>query len=201
MKLSFSQTKIKSFSVQFYWLQWAIVTLIGFLLSLVWLEIGEPPDLGTLQGTVGGTIIGLFQALILSRWFPQAWLWILATLIPWGLMAGSQLGAIGWVAPRTELISVRLTTGMILGGITGLWVGLWQWLILRQQFSNSYIWILISGLSWSVGLSLGWLVGGLLRSVTHLFLGEVVGLAIAWLLVGLQTGLVLAILLKKRLSR
>ncbi|MEA5508583.1 hypothetical protein VB715_02280 [Crocosphaera sp. UHCC 0190] len=192
MKSSFAQINL-----QFYWLQWTVVTLAGFLLSLIWLEIGEPPDLGTLQGTIGGTIIGLSQALILSRWLPQAWLWILATLIAWGLLAGSQFGAIGWVAPRTDLITVRLTMGIILGGMTGLWVGFWQWLVIKQAFDQSYRWILMSGFSWAVGLSLGWIIGGFLRSVTHLFLGEVVGLAIAWMLVGLQTGLTLALLLKK----
>lgn len=197
MKSSFSQTKIKPFFAQFDWLSWTVVTLVGFVLSLVWLEIGEPPDLGTLQGTIGGTLIGLSQALILSRWFPQAWLWILATLIPWGLLAGSQLGAIGWVAPRTELLSVRLTTGILLGGITGTWIGLWQWFILREKFPKSYLWIMISGVSWAVGLSIGWLVGGIVRSQTHFFLGEVVGLGITWTLVGLQTGLALRLLLRK----
>jgi hypothetical protein len=83
---------------------------------------------------IGATIIGLFQALLLSRFFPHAWLWILATLIPWGLMGGTEFGVMGWVAPRTDLIIVRLTTGLILGGMTGVWVGIWQWLVLKQFY-------------------------------------------------------------------
>ena len=120
MRLSVAQIQNKSLSTRCYWLQWTMVTLIGFLFSLIWIEIGEPPDLQILQGMMGATIIGLFQSLLLSSLFPHAWLWILATLIPWGFISGSQLGVIGWFAPRTDLIMVRLTTGLMLGGMTGI---------------------------------------------------------------------------------
>ncbi|MGB5596689.1 MAG: hypothetical protein WBM62_22030 [Crocosphaera sp.] len=196
MRLSVAQIQNKSLSTRFYWLQWTMVTLIGFLFSLIWIEIGEPPDLQILQGMIGATIIGLLQALLLSRFFPHAWLWMLATLIPWGLMSGSQFGVMGWFAPRSELIMVRLTTGLILGGMTGIWVGIWQWLVLKTILSKSYLWIIFSGISWALGLSIGWIIGGVLRSMTHLFLGEVIGLAIAWLLVGIQTGIALGYLLQ-----
>ncbi|MDJ0508080.1 MAG: hypothetical protein QNJ64_02315 [Crocosphaera sp.] len=181
---------------QFVFLTWTMVTFFSFLLSLIWIEIGEPPDLKIIQGMIGGTIIGSFQALILSRFFPHAWLWILATLIPWGLMGGSQFGVMGWFVPRTELIMIRLQTGLILGGITGVWLGLWQWWVLKPILSNSYLWIIFNGISWSLGLALGWVIGGILLLKTNLFLGEVIGLAIAWLLIGLQTGIGLGYLLR-----
>ncbi|HAC65126.1 MAG TPA: hypothetical protein DCF68_16755 [Cyanothece sp. UBA12306] len=184
-------------SLKFSWIQWAIGTAIAFLTSLLWVEIGEPRDLGTIEGTIGGTIIGCFQALILSRWLPQSWLWMIATLIPWGLMGGSNFGLIGWVAPRTDSWLIRLVVGLIFGAITGFWTGIWQWLVLRTRLSGSQWWIIINSLSWSVGLSLGWLVGGLLRWKTHLFLGEVIGLGITWILVGIQTGIGLGKLLER----
>jgi hypothetical protein len=193
--------RIESISLKFYWLEWAIGTVIAFLISLIWLEIGEPPDLGTIQGTIGGVMIGSAQTLILSRWLPQAWLWMLTTLIAWGLMAGSQLGAIGWVAPRTDSFIIRLVLGALLGAITGLWLGVWQWLVLRQKLTGSQWWIIINSLSWAVGLSLGWFIGGILRSLTHWFLGDVIGLVIAWLLIGIQTGLGLTYLLEKHFIR
>ena len=183
-------------TTQFNFLIWTLVTVGAFLCSLIWIEIGEPPDLKILEGMIGGTIIGSFQALILSRFLPHAWLWILATLIPWGLMGGSQFGVMGWFVPRSELMMVRLQTGLILGGITGVWIGLWQWFVLKSLFSKSYLWILFNGISWSSGLAIGWMIGGILLLKTQLFLGEVIGLAIAWLLIGLQTGIGLSYLLR-----
>ncbi|EAZ93947.1 hypothetical protein CY0110_19167 [Crocosphaera chwakensis CCY0110] len=135
--------------------------------------------------------------MVLSRLFTHAWLWILSTFIAWTLMGGSSFGVIGWFAPRTNLIIIRLTTGLILGGITGIWVGFWQWFVLKSVLPKSYLWILLSGISWSLSLSIGWIIGGILHSVTHLFLAEVIGLIIVWLLVGMLTGIALSYLLKK----
>ncbi len=188
-------------TVKFNYYYWTGVTLIGFLCSLVWVEIGEVPDLTPFQAMIGATIIGCFQALVLSRFFTHAWLWILSTFMAWTLMGGSHFGVMGWFAPRTELIMVRLTTGLILGGITGIWVGFWQWFILKRVLSKSYLWILFSGISWSLGLSIGWIVGGILRSITHLFLGEVIGLIVVWILVGMQTGIGLSYLLQQKSGR
>ncbi len=192
-----NQKRKNSLVLEFNYLHWTGVTLIGFLCSLVWVEIGEVPDLNPFQAMVGATLIGCFQALVVSRFFTHAWLWILSTFVAWTLMGTSSFGVIGWFAPRTNLIMVRLTTGLILGGITGIWVGFWQWFILKPVLSKSYLWILFSGISWSLSLSIGWIIGGILYSITHLFLGEVIGLIILWLLVGMFTGMALSYLLQK----
>ncbi len=193
MKLSIIENKN---TIKFNYLTWTMMTVFGFFCSLIWIEIGEIPDLKMIQAMIGGTIIGSFQALILSRFLPHGWLWILATLISWGLMGGSQLGVMGWFVPRTELIMVRLQTGLILGGITGIWLGLWQWFVLKSIFSKSYLWIIFNGISWAFGLAIGWGIGVILLLKTHLFLGEVIGLAIAWFLIGLQTGIAFSYLLR-----
>ncbi len=197
MRLWANRNRNKSLPLQFNYLSWTGVTIIGFLFSLIWVQIGELPDLKILQAMIGATIIGFLQALILSRFFAHSWLWILCTLIPWILMAETSLGVVGWFAPRTELIMVRLTTGLKLGSIAGIWLGLWQWLVLQSVLSKSYLWIFFSSISWSLGLSIGWMIGGILYSVTHLFLGEVIGLIVVWILVGTQTGIVLYYLLPK----
>lgn len=197
MRSSANGNRKHSLPLQFNYLSWAGVTLIGFLCSLVWVEIGEVPDLTPFQGMIGATIIGCFQALVLSRFFVHSWLWIVSTFIAWTLMGGSSFGVMGWFTPRTELIMVRLTTGLILGGLAGIWVGFWQWLVLKPVVPKSYLWILFSGMSWSLGLSLGWIIGGILLSTTNLFLGEVIGLIFVWILVGIQTGIALSYLLQK----
>ncbi len=183
------------------WLVWTVATLVGFLVSLFWVEIGERPDLGTLQGILGGAAIGLAQALILGRWLPHAWLWMLATLIAWGLMAGSGVGAMGWVAPRTELLSVRLMSGAIFGAMSGMWLGVWQWLVLKQCLSQAGWWIGISTLGWSLALATGWGLGGMLRSRSHLFLAEAIGLSATWLVVGMATGIGMGCLLRYNWGR
>ena len=49
-----------------------------------------------------------------------------------------------------------------------------------SKMQKTLLWIPIVTVSWTIGLVLGWSVGGILRQVTRLFLGELVGLAVAW---------------------
>ena len=51
------------------WLQWVLVTTVGFLLSLYWVEIGERSDIRATEGAIGGIAIGLAQWLVLKRRF------------------------------------------------------------------------------------------------------------------------------------
>ncbi len=173
------------------WLQWLFVTFIGFLASLFWIEIGEKPDIGGLQGLVGGAMIGLAQLLVLRRYISQAGWWILASSLSWSFIGLSPLGAMGWVAPRMLEIIPRLLYGIVGGGIIGMLLGVGQWLVLRQHISKAWQWIFVNTLSWSIALALGWIIGGILRLVTRLFISEVIGLTVTWILVGAMTGLAL----------
>ena len=53
--------------LQFNSLSWIGFTVVGFMSSLVWVQIGEVDDLKLLQAMIGVTIIACFQALVLSR--------------------------------------------------------------------------------------------------------------------------------------
>ncbi|MGK7875964.1 MAG: hypothetical protein AB4426_22505 [Xenococcaceae cyanobacterium] len=183
-----------------FWLQWALVTFFGFLVSLFLVEVGERPDLDPMEGAIGGAVIGLAQSLVLSQRISQAWWWILASLVSWGLMTGSGFGAIGWFAPGTEILSIRLLCGAVFGAICGLWLGVGQWLVLRKEVPASWRWIVTTAVCWSIGLSLGWTVGGVLHLLTRFFLGEVVGLALTWVIVGAMTGVALIGLLQGKLA-
>ncbi|HBB31216.1 MAG TPA: hypothetical protein DDZ80_16420 [Cyanobacteria bacterium UBA8803] len=177
-----------------FWLRWLAVTLGGFLASLFWIEIGERPDIGLIEGMLGGATIGFAQSLVLRRHFSPAWWWGLANMLSWGLIGFSIFGATGWIAPRSLNLALRLFYGIINGAQIGFVLGVGQWLVLRLQVPNAWRWIAASTLCWSIGLAVGWIVGGILRLVTHLFLGEVVGLAVAWIVVGATTGLALIFL-------
>ncbi|NEO97877.1 MAG: hypothetical protein F6K58_04045 [Symploca sp. SIO2E9] len=179
-----------------FWWQWVLVTLASFLVSLLLIEIGERPDIGTLQGVIGGSLIGLGQSLVLWQRISKAWWWVLANIISWGLIGSSSLGAIGWIAPRTDQINLRLVYGVVDGLQIGVVLGVAQWLVFRKQISKAWRWILASSWCWSIGLACGWSVGGFLHQLTRLFLGEVFGLAVVWLAVSIMTGAALISLLQ-----
>ncbi|MBE9126249.1 hypothetical protein IQ257_06345 [Coleofasciculus sp. LEGE 07092] len=173
------------------WLQWTLMTFLGFLTSLFWIEIGERPDVGAVEGIIGGSLIGLAQLLVLRQHISRAGWWVLVSLLSWGLIGFSGLGALGWFAPRTLYLFPRVLYGVLDGAKIGFLLGVGQWIVLRQQVSSAWLWILASPLCWSIALALGWTIGGALRLFTHLFLSEVVGLAVTWLAVGVLTGITL----------
>jgi hypothetical protein len=178
-------------------LGWGIGTFLSFLLGLMFVEIGERSELGTIEGAIVGAIVGTMQAIVLIPWLPRPWLWILINVLAWGFLGGSELSVIGWYAPKTEILSIRLAYGAIYGAIAGLWLGIWQWIVLRRYLFQAWRWIVVSLANWTIALSLGWIVGGMLRSMTRLFIGEVVGLAFTWLIVSILSSATLAILVRE----
>lgn len=44
-----------------FWGQWVALTSLGYLLSLFFIEVGERPDLGAIQGAIGGIAIGVMK--------------------------------------------------------------------------------------------------------------------------------------------
>lgn len=171
-----------------FWVQWVLATGLGFLLSLLFVEIGVRPHLGAISGAVGSSFIAIAQWFVLRQRLSHISWWIIATITAWILIGSSSLGALGWIAPRTELITIRLLYGFIDGAIVGIVQGLGQWFVLNRYFSNAAWWLPISSLSWAVALPSGWIVGGILRSNTNLFFAEVIGLTITWLAIAALSG-------------
>ena len=164
-----------------FWLQWILATLASFLVSLCLIEIDVRPHIKATEGLIGGAIVGLAQGMILEQRSKNIapW-WALISIVSWGLIGASNLGAIGWMAPRTLRLEPRVIFGLLNGLQVGALLGIGQWLVLRQRCKKNLLWIPIVAVSWAIGLVLGWSVGGVLRQVTRLFLGELVGLAVAW---------------------
>ncbi len=172
-----------------FWLRWSLATWLGFLVSLLLVEVGEKPDVSLWEGAIGGITIGLAQWLALRQHISVGIKWLAANSLIWGILGGIGLGAVGWVAPRTPDFSLRLFYGAINGAQVGALVGFVQWFALRPQVRRPWGWILTNMIIWALGLSLGWAVGGLLRCLTHLFLGDVIGLTITWAIVAILTGI------------
>lgn len=176
-------------------LQWVLATVVGFLVSLYWIEIDIKPHVGVMEGVIGGAVIGFAQGLILQQRVGIAPQWLLVSVVSWGLIAASS-GAIGWIAPETLLLQLRLKFGVLQGAVVGALLGVGQWFVLRKQLKSPRGWIYASTASWAIAQAVGWTVGGILRQSTHLFLSEVVGLTMTRMIVAAMTGISLIWLLR-----
>ena len=172
-------------------LQWVFFTVIGFFISLMFVEVDVRPYVGAISGAIGGAVVGLAQWLVLRiRIFQSRW-WVVVSIVAWLLIGASSLGALGWLAPGTEEIWLRLFYGVINGAIVGGILGLAQWFVLRKQIYCQKWWIIVSIVAWTFGLPLGWLVGVLVYGAIGLFIGEVICLFVTWFFVALITGIAL----------
>ncbi len=167
-------------------LLWTFATFGGFLLSLLFVEVGEKPDVGVVEAAIGGFAIAFFQGCLLNE--PIFCIrWILSSILGWSIITVIGIGAVGWVVPSTQILPLRILSGAIYGALGGLGIGLAQWLAIPQPVA--WRWIFVSSISWAVAVPVGSVVGMILRHLMQVFLGEVMGLAITWLLVGILTGI------------
>jgi len=169
-------------------LQWAITTVGSFLMSLCWIEVGEKPDVGVIQASLGGLAIAFGQSLIIRHHilFER---WVLSTLLAWATITAMGVGAVGWIVPSTSIFPLRLLWGAIIGTVGGFVIGLAQWTAIRKSVALSWQWIFISAVSWAIAVPIGSTVGIVLLRLTRLFLGEVAGLTITWIVVAILTGI------------
>ncbi|MBC7871636.1 MAG: hypothetical protein H7Y09_12410, partial [Chitinophagaceae bacterium] len=93
----------------------------------------DTPLEGFLGGAAAGAVIGAVQTLALRRRLPVSWEWIAATT--GGLAAGVGLSVALFGAETT--LNATLTRAPI----TGLIVGIAQWLVLRQHTHRAFWWI------------------------------------------------------------
>lgn len=178
----FAQTLLK------FVLLWILATFGGFLASLCWIEIGERAEIGVIQAAMGGIAIALPQSLILRENIYTI-RWIILTVTAWVLLTVIGMGAIGWSVPASQILALRLYFGALYGAFGGFAIGLAQWLAIRQPTPWAWQWIIVNSLIWTVALPIGYTVGSILHRMTGLFLGEVLGLAITWLIVAILTGM------------
>jgi hypothetical protein len=100
------------------------------------------------------------------------------------------IGVLGWTVTNSPFLPTRLFAGIIIGGIGGLLIGISQWwLAIPPSFSSAWKWIFVNMMIWMIAIPIGSTVGLFLHRSTNLFLGEVAGLAITWLLVAIFTGI------------
>jgi hypothetical protein len=138
----------------FFWLQWTLVSAVGWLL-------------GWLAGEVGvGVGVGLMQWLVLRPRVQRANWWILGSALGW---------AVGVIVVLTVFPP---ETGPWAAAMLGSAIGVGQGLVLSSWgYRGAGWWVLISALGWAVGL------GGVLgASLVGAAVGAVTGIVIELML-------------------
>jgi len=169
-----------------FWLFW-VLALLSFPIAGLFANLAgsvTTPVRAILAGAIAGATLGLIQWLVLKSRLPLSptW-WVVATAI--GMAIGL---AIGTVTLGSETGDNKL---LWRGAITGLCIGIAQWLILRQilHLPQSMVWIGVVCLGWALGwfvtrsagidLSPKWSVFGVSGALTFQLL---TGLALYFLL-------------------
>lgn len=171
------------------WLGWTGLTWLAFLLSLLFVEVGEKSDISLADGFLGGLLIGLAQWQVIRPYLHNAYRWIIVSALSWGALALFHIGAIGWMAPGTPSLLIRGTVGLFYGGYVGVVIGMGQWWVIRKQVKQAWRWIPLTSGIWGMAIALGWLIGGGLRAASNLFISEVIGLMLAWGAIAALSGL------------
>ena len=153
---------------------WLLVTIIGWILSHF---ISEAfPVSEAIGGFLGGSIVGILQAIVLKNFFKKTWgLWIVVTAIGW---------AIAWTQP-----------GMFEEGFSfpydAITLSFMQFVVLYFFFKlpllEAFFWIPITILAWT----LGWNI--IVANWSDDILGKIFG----GFADGIITGITMIILLRK----
>src|SRR6266508_6981103 len=166
-----------------FWLFWILAFLSFPIAGLLANLIGAvtTPVRAIFAGTIAGATLGLVQWLVLRSRLP---------LLPiWWAVAMSVGMAVG-LAISTVLLGSETGGNELLwrAAITGLCMGIAQWIVLRQVLPQSIIWIGVMAIAWTVGwfitrsadidLSYKWFVFGASGALAFQFL---TGLALYFL--------------------
>ncbi|RPJ28926.1 MAG: hypothetical protein EHM33_02935, partial [Chloroflexi bacterium] len=128
------------------WLGWTLATaggmLLGFLPTVLLVDVLNLSLAQIIVPVLAGTIIGFSQWIVLRRYVTTSSNWILAGGTSWA--AGYVLGLLlVQNLPSTMFVEV---IGYLLFGVI---VALVQWPVLRREIPNLFTWMLASSLGWA----------------------------------------------------
>ena len=132
---------------------WALTLLAFPLAGLAGRAVAGPVDevwTAVLAGAIAGLVIGTAQWLVLRRIGVDA-RWIAATAA--GLAAGLGLAF--------AIFGYGSTVGdlAVVGAVTGLFVGIAQWWLLRDVLDGTLVWIPASAAFWALGWTVTTAIG------------------------------------------
>ncbi len=155
-----------------FWLLWMLATsissVIGFAVGGILVQFFDNREfaLSLLAFlTVWGLVIGVGQWMILRTKLTKAWGWIPATAI--GLPSGLFFGY--WVIYNLLGPSFRneneMLPAFLTSTIAGITTGTLQWFVLRGTIKKSLRWILVSTISWGLGIAALSFIGDFLVAI------------------------------------
>lgn len=131
-----------SFSFYALWMLAFLGFPIGGSLARLIGPVNSVPS-ALLGGLITGAVVGLAQWLVLRQVMVElSPLWIVVTAVGMGV----------GLAISTALFGIENAGNALLfrAAITGLAIGIAQWLILQSQVANSFWWILVITVSWTI---------------------------------------------------
>ena len=129
-----------------FWLFWGLAFLSfpigGVLASLIVGPITTVVRAG-IGGLLAGAALGVIQWFVLKGQIPVSFWWIVATSL------GMALGQ----AISVAFLGSEVSGNVLLwrAAITGLLIGVAQWILLRQIAPQMWVWIVVITLAWVVG--------------------------------------------------
>lgn len=156
-----SQISVRREQVKWWFgLWWVVYSLagLGAGLGMMFLGVGtlinNAPALvfGAIFGGVLGFFCGFAQSRLLGRHLTGMTGWIIATFLVWTLFWAPNMAGMFGVGSG---FAGKFREGLLHGAIFGAFLGAGQWFVLYQQVENASRWILVSTLSWAIGLALG----------------------------------------------
>ena len=178
-----------------FFMSWAI----GMIFPLTELPRVLQLVLLVFASALGGAIVGSAQWLVLSsqvRW-GRRWFW--ATVSGWttgGVVWGLEYFLLGGDQFSVSLSSVGALL-VVTGFVSGLAIGLAQWLVMSETASIFILWVPSSAIGWSVGAGAGYIV---MNTTDFGMLTYLVPMVVTGGVVGVITGIMMDVLTHRALS-
>jgi hypothetical protein len=192
MTIDINETKVASNEFGM-WLEWTLATalgmLLGFLPSIILVNLLDLALARLIVPLWAGFLIGLAQWVVLRKYVNQASDWVLAAGASWAI--GFAMGLL--IMNGLTNTGLDALFGYILFGII---VAVVQWPVLRREIPNVWTWILANVVGWTTGFYLSQLCLDLvfngptinpvastsvLSGVSGLVAGAITGLALIWI--------------------
>jgi hypothetical protein len=192
MAIDINEAKVENNEIGM-WLEWTLATtfgmLLGFVPSLILVNILDLALARLIVPLVAGFLVGLAQWMVLRKYLDEVSDWILAGGVSWA--AGYALG----------LFIMNGLTGTGLDGfigyvLFGVIVALIQWPLLRREIPNVWMWVLANVIGWTAGFYMSQVSLGLffddpainpiastsvIAGVSGLVAGAITGIALVWI--------------------
>ena len=171
------------------WLGWTLATAIGMLVGfLPTILLVDLLSLGLAQLAVpvlAGTVIGFAQWLVLRRYVTSTTQWDWTDGISWA--AGYILGLL-----LIQVLHSTVFAAFIGYFLFGVIVALLQWPVLRREIPQVFTWVVASAIAWAIGY---WASQAALSVFTDPLIDPVVGTTVISVTSGLVAGAITGVAL------